>query len=192
MFTAGKSRNILLLPMIQSFEQLHKNYGREGGEIIIDCCTNALFGGFTPLSKGAEEVSKALGNQTVQSGSTSRSGSFERDSFTKSLQMIQRPLMTAEEIRNMPDNQWILTKTRTHPVKTILKRFDAWGILLNNPYVMNENAARRVRYASSEEIKAAVLEKYPQKETIEPFDISSFESPQGSSKRKYSFDDSIL
>ncbi|MGX8700923.1 type IV secretory system conjugative DNA transfer family protein [Caproiciproducens sp.] len=150
MFTAGKSRNILLFPMIQSMEQLRKNYGREGGEIIIDCCTNALFGGFTPLSKGAEDVSRALGNQTVMSGSTSRSGSFERDSSTKSLQMIQKPLMTAEQIRNMPENQWILTKTRTHPLKTILKRFDEWGIKLDTPFAMPENATRTVRYASRE------------------------------------------
>ena len=188
MFTAGKSRNILLFPMIQSMEQLRKNYGREGGEIIIDCCTNALFGGFTPLSKGAEDVSHALGNQTVLSGSTSRSGSFERDSSTKSLQMIQKPLMTAEQIRTMPDNQWILTKTRTHPLKTILKRFDEWGIKLDAPFAMPENATRTVRYASREKLKAAVLERYPQREKMEPFDIHSLGSGK-SGKRKVTFEE---
>ncbi|MBW7573147.1 type IV secretory system conjugative DNA transfer family protein [Caproiciproducens faecalis] len=188
MFTAGKSRNILLYPMIQSMEQLHKNYGREGGEIIIDCCTNALFGGFTPLSKGAEEVSRALGNQTVQSGSTSRSGSFERDSSTKSLQMIQKPLMTAEQIRTMPDNQWILTKTRTHPLKTILKRFDEWGIKLDAPFAMPENATRTVSYASREKLKAAVLERFPQREKVEPLDIHSLGSGK-SARRKITFEE---
>lgn len=188
MFTAGKSRNILLFPMIQSMEQLHKNYGREGGEIIIDCCTNALFGGFTPLSKGAEDVSRALGNQTVMSGSTSRSGSFERDSSTKSLQMIQKPLMTAEQIRTMPENQWILTKTRTHPLKTVLKRFDEWGIKLDTPFAMPENATRTVRYASREELKAAVLARFPHKERMEPLDITSLGSEK-SARRRITFEE---
>jgi len=71
MFTAGRSRNIFLFPMLQSLAQLTKNYGREGAEIISDCCQNSVFGGLAPLSKSAEDLSRALGNQTVQSGSVS-------------------------------------------------------------------------------------------------------------------------
>jgi type IV secretion system protein VirD4 len=184
MFTAGKSRNIILYPMIQSLSQLQEKYGREGGEIIIDCCTNALIGGFSPLSKGAEDVSKALGTQTVQSGSISNSsrGLFENNS-SKTLQPIQKPLMTAEQIRTMPEDQWILMKTRKKAMPTTMKRFDNWGITLNCPFRMLENATRRVEYADKDELRNAVLQKYPQKQHFEEFHIEDLQEPPVSHKR---------
>lgn len=161
MFTAGKSRNIILYPMIQSLSQMYEKYGREGGDIIIDCCTNALIGGFSPLSKGAEEVSKALGNQTVQSGSISHSSNgWMESNASKSLQMVQKPLMTAEKILHMPEGQWLLTKTRRYPMITTMKRFNEWGIELDSPFQMPEYAARQVRYANKDELKAAILTTY--------------------------------
>lgn len=164
MFTAGKSRNIILYPMIQSLSQMHEKYGREGGDIIIDCCTNALIGAFSPMSKGAEEVSRALGNQTVQSGSISHSSNgFSDKNSSQSVQMIQKPLMTAEQILHMPDGQWILTKTRRYPLLTTMKRYDEWGIQLDCPFKMPENAARQVHYANKDELKATILKTFPQK-----------------------------
>jgi len=105
--------------------------------------------------------------------------------------MIQKPLMTAEQIRTMPENQWILTKTRTHPLKTVLKRFDEWGIKLDTPFAMPENATRTVRYASREKLKAAVLRRYPHKERMEPLDISSLGSAR-SAGRKITFEEEDL
>lgn len=72
MFSAGRSRRISMVPIIQSFVQLQKNYGKEGSSIIIDNCQDILFGGFAPNSESAEILSKALGNRTVLSGSISR------------------------------------------------------------------------------------------------------------------------
>lgn len=72
MFSAGRSRRISMVPIIQSFAQLEKNYGKEGSSIIIDNCQDILFGGFAPNSESAEILSKALGNRTVLSGSISR------------------------------------------------------------------------------------------------------------------------
>ncbi|QNK41572.1 type IV secretory system conjugative DNA transfer family protein [Caproicibacter fermentans] len=161
MFTAGKSRNIIMYPMIQSLSQLQEKYGREGGDIIVDCCTNVLIGGFSPLSKGAEEVSRALGNQTVQSGSINHSSNgAERRNDSISMQMIPQPLMTAEKILHMPDNQWILMKTRRYPTLTVMKRFNEWGIQLDCPYHMPENAARTVHYASAENLKQTIAKQF--------------------------------
>jgi len=194
MFTAGKSRNMLLYPMIQSLEQLHKNYGREGGDIILDCCTNTLIGSLSPLTKDAETISRALGNQTVQSGSVSHSGnSFERANSSKSLNMIQRSLMTADEIQNMPEDQWILMKTRMHPLLTCLKYFTKWGIRLNSPFAMDENATRRVFYASREELTAAVSEKYPPaREVVEAFDLSQLDEPPERGNQRVTIDDEYI
>ena len=48
MFSASRSRRLQIVPIIQSFAQLEKNYGKEGGEIIVDNTQITLFGGFAP------------------------------------------------------------------------------------------------------------------------------------------------
>lgn len=73
MFSASRSRRLQIVPIIQSFAQLEKNYGKEGAEIIVDNTQDTIFGGFAPNSSSAETLSKALGSRTVMSGSVSRS-----------------------------------------------------------------------------------------------------------------------
>lgn len=48
MFSASRSRRLQIVPVIQSFAQLEKNYGKEGAEIIIDNTQLTIFGGFAP------------------------------------------------------------------------------------------------------------------------------------------------
>ncbi len=38
LFSAGRSRGLTLVPIIQSLAQLEKNYGKEGSEIVQDNC----------------------------------------------------------------------------------------------------------------------------------------------------------
>lgn len=71
-FSASRSRRLSMVPIIQSFGQLEKNYGKEGAEIIVDNCQDTIFGGFAPNSQTAEVLSKALGSRTVMSGSVNR------------------------------------------------------------------------------------------------------------------------
>lgn len=40
-FSAGRSRGLMMVPIVQSFGQLQKNYGKEGAEIIVDNCQGA-------------------------------------------------------------------------------------------------------------------------------------------------------
>ena len=61
MFSASRSRRLQIVPIIQSFAQLEKNYGKEGAEIIVDNTQDTIFGGFAPNSSSAETLSKALG-----------------------------------------------------------------------------------------------------------------------------------
>ena len=161
MFTSGRSRDIIFFPMIQSLAQLDQNYGRDGTEIILDSCQNALFGGQAPLSKRAEDPSRMLGTQTVQSGSVSQSSDGLLDTHSsQNLQMVQKSLISADQLKTLPKNQWVLTKTHCHPMTTTLKRYNEWGIQLNQPFQMPENVARKVRYASTASLRASILEKY--------------------------------
>ena len=157
MFSAGRSRRISIVAIIQSFAQLEQKYGKEGMEIITDNTQLTVFGGFAPNSQSAEVLSKALGEQTVQSGSVSLGK--ER---SQSIQMIGRPLMTVDELKSMPKGQFIVMKTGTHPMISILKLYFKWGIQFGEPFLLEDRGARRVEYASRDALMAAVEQKYPQ------------------------------
>lgn len=158
LFSAGRSRGLTLVPIIQSLAQLEKNYGKEGAEIICDNCQDTIFGGFSPQSKTAEALSSALGSRTVLSGSVSQG----KDSNNQSLQMMERPLMTPDELKSIPKGEFVVMKTGTHPMRTKLRLFLDWGITFDpEGYRMPEQAARKVAYASKEELIANIRGRYP-------------------------------
>ena len=144
MFSASRSRRLQIVPIIQSFSQLDKNYGKEGAEIIVDNTQLTIFGGFAPNSSSAEVLSKALGSRTVMSGSVSRS----KNDPSQSLQMIERPLLTPDELKSMPKGQFVVMKTGVHPMRVRLKLFKNWGISFNEkkPYTVTDNGDRKVVY----------------------------------------------
>lgn len=156
MFSASRSRRVSIVPIIQSFAQLDKNYGKEGAEIIIDNTQLTIFGGFAPNSESAQILSKALGSRTVLSGSVSRG----KNDPSQSLQMIERPLMTPDELKSMPKGQFIVMKTGFYPMKVQLKLFFKWGIEFLDPYIMPERAGRIVRYASKDELANEISMRY--------------------------------
>lgn len=160
-FSASRSRKVSIVAIIQSLAQFEKTYGKEGAEIIVDNCQCTLFGAFAPNSKTAETMSQNLGKQTVLSGSVSRSAS--KDGSSRSLQMIERPLMTVDELKSMPKGHFIVMKTGCHPMKTRLKLFFKWGIQFEDAYSIEEKSERKVQYADSKEVEAAVLERFPLK-----------------------------
>ena len=155
MFSASRSRRISFVPIIQSLAQLEKNYGKEGKDIIIDNCQICIYGGFAPNSEAADVLSKILGERTVMTGSVSQG----KDK-SKSLQMTGRPLMTADELKVMPKDTFIVTRTGVKPMKTILKLFFEWGIQLNEKYALRQPVVRKVCYADKKEIRSAIIKKY--------------------------------
>ena len=144
LFSAGRSRRLTLVPIIQSLAQLEKNYGKEGCEIIADNCQDTIFGGFAPNSQTAEVLSKALGSRTVLSGSVSRG----KNDPSQSLQMMERALLTTDELKSIPKGSFIVMKTGTHPMRTRLRLFLDWGITFGAPYTVPERANREVAYAN--------------------------------------------
>ena len=175
MFSASRSRRLSIVPIIQSIGQLEKNYGKEGAEIIIDNTQDTIFGGFAPNSQTAEVMSKSLGSRTVQSGSISKG----KDNTSQSLQMMERPLMTADELKSMPKGQFIVMKTGAHPMKVKLKLFFEWGISFGEPYTVPDKGNRPVPYAGKETLINAILEKYPPAPVIEEVQGGSQESASG-------------
>lgn len=155
-FSASRSRRLQIVPIIQSFSQLDKNYGKEGEEIIVDNTQLTIFGGFAPNSPSAEVLSKALGTRTVLTGSVNKG----KNDPSESLQMTERPLMSADELKSMPKGQFVVMKTGAHPMKVRLKLFFDWGISFGEPYAVKENANRKVEYAEKKELIEKIVEKY--------------------------------
>ena len=164
LFSAGRSRRLTLVPIIQSIAQLERNYGKEGAEIIMDNVQDTIFGGFAPQSQTAEALSRALGSRTVMSGSISRG----KNETSQSLQMIERPLMTPDELKSIPKGHFIVMKTGTHPMRTRLRLFREWGITFGEPYQVPERAARKVYYADKEELTRAIWQAFPLPERRPP------------------------
>ncbi|OLS01992.1 VirD4-like conjugal transfer protein, CD1115 family [Tissierella creatinophila] len=170
-FSASRSRRLTLVPIIQSFGQLQKNYGKEGSEIIVDNCQDTIFGGFAPNSETAQVLSKALGNRTVMSGSISRG----KNDPSQSLQMIERPLMTADELKSLPKGSFVIMKTGTHPIKTVLHLFLDWGISFGEPYFIEEKSHRKVAYADKRTLEENIIN---QDNILEMEDVEELESEE--------------
>ncbi len=156
LFSAGRSRRLTLVPIIQSLAQLEKNYGKEGSEIIQDNVQDTIFGGFAPNSQTADVLSKALGSYTVQSGSISRS----KGENSQSLQMAERALMTPDELKSIPKGEFVVMKTGSHPMRTRLQLFLDWGITFGEPYQTPEHGQRRVYYAGRQELEQAIQNRF--------------------------------
>ena len=158
MYSASRSRKLSLVSIIQSYKQLEKNYGSEGADIIKDNCQVTIAGGFAPTSGTADEISRSLGSRTVMTGSVSRS----KNDPSQSLQMTERPLMTADELKSMKKGNFIVMKTGTHPFISKLKLFFKWGIDFDTEkYTVEDKGTRKVHYTNKDTIEEAILDTYP-------------------------------
>ena len=180
MFSASRSRRLQIVPIIQSFAQLEKNYGKEGADVIIDNTQLTIFGGFAPNSTSAEVLSKALGSRTVMSGSVSRS----KNDPSQSLQMIERPLMTPDELKSLPKGTFVVMKTGFYPMKVKLKLFFKWGIKFEEKYEVMENGNREVHYANRSELFNNIIQTYCPHYLEQPVNDSGFDESSGQKKKK--------
>lgn len=174
MFSASRSRRLQIVPIIQSFAQLEKNYGKEGADVIIDNTQLTIFGGFAPNSTSAEVLSKALGSRTVMSGSVSRS----KNDPSQSLQMIERSLTTPDELKSLSKGTFVVMKTGFYPMKVKLKLFFKWGIKFEEKYEVKENGNREVHYANRSELFNNIIQAYS------PVTDSDFDEASDDKKKK--------
>ena len=74
--------------------------------------------------------------------------------------MIQRSLMTPDELKILPKGNFILAKTGCCPMRTILKLFLKWGITFNKVYEISEKSARKVAYADRRELEQEIIKRH--------------------------------
>ena len=78
------------------------------------------------------------------------------------MQMIERPLLTPDELKSLPKGQFVVMKTGVHPMRVKLKLFFKWGIEFDedNPYAVPDHGGREVQYAEKKEIMDGIIKKY--------------------------------
>ncbi len=173
MYSASRSRKLSIVSIIQSYQQLEKNYGKEGAAIIQDNCQLTIAGGFAPTSETADIIARALGTRTVMTGSVSKG----ENNNSQSLQMTERPLMSADELKSMKKGSFIVMKTGAHPFISKLKLFTKWGIAFDRgSYSVPEKADRLVLYAGKESILGAINKLFP---APPPVPISKYSGAAG-------------
>lgn len=99
MVSVGRSRGMRYYFFIQSFSQLNNVYGKEVARIILDNCGLVYLK--TNTEETADEISKRLGKKTIESKSLSQSVSLLATDGNKSLSLIGRDLMTADEVKRL-------------------------------------------------------------------------------------------
>ncbi len=68
--------------------------------------------------------------------------------------------VSSDELETSPKGIFIVTKTRTCPMKTILKLFLEWGIRFEKVYEIEEKFARKVAYADRRELEEEIIKRY--------------------------------
>ena len=114
------------------------------------------------------------------SGSVSRS----KNDPSQSLQMIERPLMTPDELKSLPKGTFVVMKTGFYPMKVKLKLFFKWGIKFEEKYEVMENGNREVHYANRSELFNNIIQTYCPKYLDQPITDSDFDEASGEKKKK--------
>lgn len=120
-------------------------------------CQTTIFGGFAPNSQTSEVLSKAMGSRTVLSGQVTRG----KDSNSQNLQMMERALMTPDELKSLPKGQFVVMKTGTHPMQTRLRLYEEWGITFAEPYAVPDHGRRLVSYADRKMLEQRIAACFP-------------------------------
>ena len=52
--------------------------------------------------------------------------------------MMERPLLTADELKSLPNGNFCYYENRRESMRTVLRLFLDWGISFGEPYIMEE------------------------------------------------------
>lgn len=162
MVTVGRSRNIWLTLVVQSYAQLSKVYGSEAAEIIKSNCNVQIYIGTTD-QKTLEDFSKRCGNYAVMKKSVGTSTS-KSEEYSENFSFEERPLVYPSELQrlNKPGDMGnaVVTVFGFNPLKTRFTPSFECKVLKFNPSYLKDTKAR---YFDEEDVfydmkKRSVLE----------------------------------
>ena len=154
LFSAIRSRGGRILVAVQSYSQFLLKYDKNVTEIIKDNCQILLNTFVSPSAQDtATSISKMLGDETILTGSSSRSDG----KTTSSHQLMGRPLMSPAQMVRIQRDTWIVEKAGYAPMKTHLEGY--WKYLSLAPQEQDaagENDYLEIKLLSTESLRQAL------------------------------------
>lgn len=154
LFSAIRSRGGRILVAVQSYSQFLLKYDKNVTEIIKDNCQILLNTFVSPSAQDtATSISKMLGDETILTGSSSRSDG----KTTSSHQLMGRPLMSPAQMVRIQRDTWIVEKAGYAPMKTHLEGY--WKYLSLAPKEQDstgENDYLEIKLLSTESLRQAL------------------------------------
>lgn len=105
---------VQLWPILQDVHQLRATYGQRAGTFLSNAGVLQVFG--VNDHDSARLVSDLLGQETVVFQTMSRALDAEQTGITYGEQHTARPLLTPDEVRNMPQNIELLFLAGQRPI----------------------------------------------------------------------------
>lgn len=118
--TAGRSRKLFLMLIVQDYTQLTSKYGENDAQTIKNNCNIQIFIG-TKDYKTKEEFSKNCGNKTLIQTNTSESKSSDSKSgksTSTSTQVLSVPLISPEELDHLKEGEVIVNLFKEFSIKS--------------------------------------------------------------------------
>ncbi len=160
MFSAARSRGILLCPIIQSDSQFKDKYGENSANTILSNLSCVMYSGFTPESDLAKNLSEALGTYTVTAKSVTRdSFSFKLSASVQS-SLVGKSLISPQALIELPKGVFIVRRTGQHPMKTRLALYKEYGITFPDKLNVTEKQLREVKYLSADNLEKRVTKAF--------------------------------
>jgi type IV secretion system protein VirD4 len=105
---------VQLWPIVQDVHQLRASYGQRAGTFLSNAGVLQVFG--VNDHESARLVSDLLGQGTIMFETASRNLDSEKTGISYSGQHVGRPLLTPDEVRNLPESRSLLFLAGRRPV----------------------------------------------------------------------------
>ncbi|SEH98558.1 type IV secretion system protein VirD4 [Rhizobium tibeticum] len=105
---------VQLWPILQDIHQLRATYGQRAGTFLSNAGVLQVFG--VNDNDSARLVSDLLGQETVVFQTMGRAPDVEKSGLSFSEQHVARPLLTPDEVRNLPRDAVLLFLAGQHPI----------------------------------------------------------------------------
>ena len=121
-----RSRNLSIVPILQSIAQIKALFPQDKWEIFLDNCATVIYLGTGPASYSTHEyISKLLGDMTINKRTDGTStGHFGHASINNDT--LGRTLMTPAEVKRMPRKDCIIFLEGQYPI------YDRKNIIFNS------------------------------------------------------------
>ena len=115
--STSRSRKIQFSVILQNLDQLEAVYEKSFETIIGNCDTHLFLG--SNSQKTVEYFSKALGSKTIsrENISVSKDKAYNRQGINVSDNIMERPLMTADELRRFDMDKCIIFEKGIRPIQ---------------------------------------------------------------------------